>query len=759
MSEDENRLDGLNVEENIESGQDIDFVNEACRGGTITSKYLSIFKSLFSTPTEAVPSEFFRHPVAVASGALGNTSNIVGPIIQQNAATILGQPIWANKLAGYAGFRATWCIKFEVAPNPFCSGVFRVVHQPANKGGTSGNRALRPYMWDLPGVTLNLSESTTVCLKVPHSTIFPYLTTTNTPSATTTNGNFIIWNVNGVQQGTGSPALTATTWLWLEDVELIIPVDTTVTNLAPQSGIKVAKKKGNEEEPKGTISSVLNTASKVSTVLSSVPMLSSVAAPAAWTFRFGAKLASAFGYAKPLRTAVKTVKIKGTSHFFNADGEDPSYNMSLIHDAAVAPMSVDGRPLDEMSFEYLATVPHFLTQVNLSAQTAGTLLAKGFLSPSALYTQGSTLTLPDGGTVAPFTGFFPSAAMAVSSCFVHYRGDFVFKLVIQKTRFHSGRLMFGFNYYMGDNTTFTTVNVPSYVSPYMHRTVIDLNQTSEVEIVVPFQFPGNLALVDEYIGTWGLWVLEPVSAPPAAPATIPINIIGSMKNVMFAGPRTSFLVPTNNYNNLVYQSGMKGVAFQAALSGEDALSVKQLIMKGGAPITVNNLTNFDPWDIRYPTYAPNTTSPTSVTPPVATAPHLNLNLFRTAYAFERGGMNVLINRPATGVVRVYTQPPSAGYRPNSYRALTPCGSDYLTNQPIFKMNRFCNLPAIYTGFATGVPRECGGYVRTQLYLDMRDGTGTAISNVEASFTAADDFSLHAFQGFEPVIFVNPTEMS
>ena len=82
---------------------------------------------------------------------------------------------------------------------------------------------------------------------------------------------------------------------------------------------------------------------------------------------------------------------------------------------------------------------------------------------------------------------------------------------------------------------------------------------------------------------------------------IPINLIASMKNVMYAGPRTSFLMPTNNYNNLAYQSGMKGVGFQAALSGEDAMSIKQLIMKGGSPITINNLTVFDPWDIRYPT--------------------------------------------------------------------------------------------------------------------------------------------------------------
>jgi hypothetical protein len=751
-------LEGLNVSENVESGQDIDFVNEACRGGPISSKYLSLFKNLFSTPTEAVPSEFFRHPIAVATGTLGNSSSIVGAIIQQNAATIQGQPIWANKLAGYAGFRATWCVKFEVAPNPFCSGVFRIVHQPANKGGTTGNRARRPYMWDLPGVTLNLSENTSACLKVPHSTIFPYLTTTNTPSSNTTNGNFIIWNINGVQQGTGSAALTATTWLWLEDVELIIPVDSTVTNLAPQSGMKMPVSKGDKEVPKDSISTVLNRAARVSNSLSGVPFLGDVAGPAAWTFRFGAKLASAFGYAKPLRTVVKTVKLKPSGNHYNADGEDSSYNLSYIHDSVLAPMSIEGRPLDEMSFDFLTRVPHFITQVNLASQTTGTLLAKGFLSPLSLFTQGSTVTLPDGGVAAPFTGFFPSGASAVASCFVQYRGDFVFKFIIQKTRFHSGRLIFGYNYYMGDNTTYTTINVPDYRSPYMHRTVIDLNQTSEFEVKIPFQFPANLSTTDDYIGTWGLWVLEPVSAPPAAPATIPINLVASMENCLFAAPRTSVFAPTNNYNNLVYQSGMKGVAFQAALSGEDLMSVKQLCMKAGAPMTVISNVPYFPWPIVYPTYAPNTTSPTSVTLPTNN-PHHNMNLFRTAYAFERGAVNMqhAINR--TGTTRVYLTPPSFGTRPNSSRAVVPSAVDSSNNMAIFKINRYCNLPGVYTDFSTTMPREAGSYANTGVYIELRDANDASVASSVFSFCAADDFFFHSFQGFEPVIFAPGTEMA
>jgi hypothetical protein len=489
-------------------------------------------------------------------------------------------------------------------------------------------------------------------------------------------------------------------------------------------------------------------------------MLSSFMAPAAWTFRFASRLASAFGYAKPLRTTVKTIKVKASSQFNNADGEDPAYNMSLLHDACLAPFSVNGRPLDEMSFEYLASAPHFITQVNLGSQTAGSLLCKGFLSPMALFTQGSTVTLPNGGATAPFNAFYPSAPSVLASCFVQYRGDFVFKFVIQKTRFHSGRLLFGYNYFMGDNTTFTTVNVPSMTSPYINRTIIDLNQTSEVEIVVPFHFPGNMALTNDYIGTWGLWVLEPVSAPPAAPSTIPINLVASMKNVLFAAPRTSNFSPTDNYNNIVFQSGIKGVGFQAALSGEDVNSVKQLLMKGSSPINIISNVPFDPWAIRYPTYAPNSVTPTTITLPTPTTPHPHLNLFRTAFAFERGAMVAMYSRPqANTVARIFTTPPSFGTRTNTFRNVCPSAADIVTNMPIVRLNRYCNLPATLCGSTTSMPREMGSYASTQFFSDVRDSNNAVVANTDIAFCVADDFSLHSFTGFEPVVFSNPTEMA
>lgn len=670
------------------------YANEACNDvGVREARYLLPRGAPVNLPTEL--REYLARPIVYTRGVYNQTAYGLVTTGGMRVNTFADYFPQLDRIRGVFGFRATLVFRVEVQATPFHAGRLRLTWEPEVINSTVPNTYLRNQylttMSQLPGVEMNINDSTSMVMRVPfvHSNDYWWYNAVPaaTPGRTETDsyvGNWSLWAMHPVSTPTGASHPNYSIWTSLEDVELIgaaapdndvvfitptvgtfssmslvagaypdavaasraarlsasgspllptpPPVSRSVDSslLTPQAGDPNSSE---TKSPSTPIAAALSAAHRVATFAASIPLISSYAGPTAWALRVGSQLASAFGWSKPQVTSAVTRVVPTMNNYqYNCDGHDVSWNLGLFSDNHIAPLpGFAGSDVDEMSLAYVCSVPAVVsTTVFSTTNVVSDLLYIAALNPLAMwYAPNANLVQSTAVTATPIKSFLPSPLFFVANCFRYWRGDLTFRFKVSKTMFHSGRLLISSHY--SYSIAGGVLPTPNYSKTFNFNSVVwDLKDSSEIEFTVPYTHLRAFANVAEVLGSLCLTVEQPLLAPSTVRPSVFISVEVYSKNMTFAFPTTPLYQPSPLRPTTVTPQSCPELQL---CQGEEVTSFKQLASRQGYQQTITGAGGLALNRL----WLQQATYDNVVTPTVATYPAGHyLNYLLNCYAYVRG---------------------------------------------------------------------------------------------------------------------------
>jgi len=454
--------------------------------------------------------DFLARPMLYLTGTLSSIDVQGGQITNAYCMSALTLPIFAEKVNGFGGIRATTKVTLQVNGQKFQQGLYFLCYIPcfADNEGRESKRLLDMVtISQLPHVEIDVGCDTQAVLTIPyvHPRMY-YNFVEGDP------GRFFLFCYSPVGSGSGSLNLTYSIWVSYEDVELFAP---TLRRAILQMGPE-------EDDGAPSASKIARATSNTFKEIAKVPLLSSVAAPVAWATGVAANTLSSFGWSKTTETApVTMVQAQTATNLLNADGRTPSMPVGLFQTNCVQKLDSFGfSGLDEMSISYMCQRKGFYKELTWSdSNTVNTSLGNFLVGPNN-YAKYITTYL-----VAP-------AVQAVTEGFQYWRGSLCFRFKVVKTEMHSGRLLIAFA-----PGVFSNANMGNTASAYLMRNIFDLRDGSEFVLKIPYINPKTWLLRTENTGIVDIRVLNPLRAPSTCAQTVKIII------EVFAGDDYRVAVP------------------------------------------------------------------------------------------------------------------------------------------------------------------------------------------------------------------------
>jgi hypothetical protein len=574
--------------------------------------------------------QFLAKPHIIRSGRLnaGVTGGLAAIAVPEEP---LAVPLFADKVDGFLGFRATTVFRLQFNANRFQQGRMIMYYIPQGQvnGACPGMRtsSLR-RVTQLPNVQFDLSCDTEAILKIPY--VAP-TTHYNLIDGTGPIAALYLGVYSPLQYGTGISYADWTLWVHFEDVELVTPTipfsdlpsfalrsnedsgggTEQDEEFVSQSGVSRYRRlmptdTESSDSTSGPVESVLKDFSSLSLQASSIPLLSSVAAPANWVLSALEKTAAHFGWSNPLdESRVARVRNVIFPYLAPCDTVDSSLPLSLKANNKVEVLSgFAGTDIDESSIAYIVSVPSFHEQADWTTSNLhGDILFRYLLHP---YTFCNTTTIGVTPNANVVTDHSPMSF--ISRFFRQWRGSIQFTFKIVKTSFHSGRLLFAFAPgYIGA----TGVSLDN--TDYLHREIIDIREGFQFTFTAPYVSTHTWRSTETFTtehayGTVWLMVLNPLVCPDTVAQSVRILVEVSMTpDAQFAFPAPNLMIPyatDSEVFNFVSQSSVpaytlpkdecrinssdslgnsKAVADQLTSAkycvGEDIVSVLQLLKR------------------------------------------------------------------------------------------------------------------------------------------------------------------------------------
>jgi len=566
-------------------------------------KYVSIgesFRDASVDPRVHEIENFLGRPVLCASGSW-TTANVVGSQLQTIPlpSSCLTNSSYADKLRGFFGFRAKMVCRVQVNSQRFQQGrlLLHYLPQTATMGTYRRTTALASLIaiTQQPRVDLNLNEDTEVRLEIPYVSNSLYY---NLSNGSYDFGTFYLTVYGLLRTGSGATTVSYSVYCHFEDVEVSYPA-------VSQMGVKTLKARGGSSRGDvqdvelknaglGPISGTLARISSASSVLSEIPLLSTFTAPAAWASGVLSRAADALGFCKPANEgAVEKRTLSTFANMNNSNAIDNSVRMGLRTDNHVQMVpGFGGTDIDEMSLNHMLSVPAYIGSVPWTTNnTVGASIYQQNLNP---------FRFSEDRIVSTQTLRYFTPMGYVGNHFQWYRGSICFKIKIVKTEFHSGRLQIAF--FPGKNLSLSVATLAS--SQYVFREIIDLRESSEIVITMPWTALTPYYNYGDSYGIIDVRVLNPLVAPDAISTTVDVIM------EVFCAEDFEFGCPTPmNYLPMLYnpqcgvprfrsQSGVvisataekssnfiDGSAASAAIQpslfcmGERILSIRQLVKR------------------------------------------------------------------------------------------------------------------------------------------------------------------------------------
>lgn len=491
--------------------------------------------------TEKTLRSFLEKPVSLDSGLLSSTdvSTTFTPsaIIQ----ALLNSSIYSNKVQGFLGFRANIELTLVVNAQRFQQGRYMLYYVPTCGSGMQGgvnrivgwlnmHEANLTTRTQLPHVELDVNCDTKATLHIPYVSAlscYPLGAINNTLDI----GFYRISPYEPMNAG----SCTYTLWGRFTDIEF-------VGAALPQSGRIRYKSKTVQEQERddgdvGPVSGLLRKVSTASDELGKIPLLTSFTQPVAFMTEILANAAAIFGWSKPNVLNPQHVILKDRMRYAtNYDGATTAMPLSLSCKNEVQTVPFAGTEHDEMSFDYIKSIPAFYARYEWSTATA-----KESLIGSFALSGGMSVSHNYGGASA--TTFLPCGL--ASNFFSMYRGSLTVTIKAVKTEFHSGRYMISFIPNGGYDTTAGVNNFNN--TDFLHRAIVDVREGNQWVFNIPYSSSvqwRSLGDTNYSYGTVQLHVVDPLVAPTSVASSIVFLIeISGGEDLEYAQPIGSTLAP------------------------------------------------------------------------------------------------------------------------------------------------------------------------------------------------------------------------
>lgn len=485
-----------------------------------------------------------------------------------------------TKMTGFRYFKGTGVFTLNVNASPFHQGLYKLGYVPTGGGEAAlGNHGMWVDMHYLtqvqrsmtPGVTIDLGTQTTSVLKIPFVSCLQGFALGSAVTAASDIASVSLFPLVPLAYGSGQDSTVGyTIWFHWEDVSVDVPAypqsgyweNASLADLSqivtlnpieiayflavPQSGISGGYRKRQPQAAEadskniGPVTSALYKGSQFVSSLDFVPLLSGIAAPAAWALDIASKVTSVFGWSKPLNLDVQRLVQRdfmfGVQH---VNSSDNSRLLSLDQKNSIEVLpGFSGTDVDELSLDVFLTRPCSVWPVFTwsNSDAAGTLLFSTNVSP-ALY-RAFTIDSINVRCTGPL-GY-------LSNYFNQWRGDIVFSFTFVKTVMHSGRVVVSFSPdYAGAAATVPTLSQTAY----LFRKIVDLRESNTITVTVPFVSLRNYRpiLTDSFgavSGVLTVHVVDELVAPTTCSQTISVMPwISAAPGFEFAVPRESAVLP------------------------------------------------------------------------------------------------------------------------------------------------------------------------------------------------------------------------
>jgi len=501
----------------------------------------SLFKA--STPgTDANLETYFRRPISIASGLLTNTDAGATNLGNAFVTVLTKNTMLMRKLEGAFGFRGTFCLELRVNAQKFQQGRYMIGIVP-HGGSCSDGYAITDTAYfkmhaghvvpcsQLPHVEIDLARQTSATLKYPYVNqylLFPQAYQTTAGSGTRNAGEIgyiFLRPYVALSAITGALSCPYSLWAWFEDV--------VVEGIAVPQGDDLE-----DPSPEGPIAKVAKKVTRSSVIWKDVPFLGSFAKTLGWVSDNVARTCNVWGWSRPFG-GQPPKRIRHGFDPFHSCGEGVWLGDSLAvtpgNSVQVLPGAA-GIAEDELAINsFKKRFAHITTISWSTSDTAGSILsgARVSVNPGACYT---TFT-DSGATVLAYTpiGF-------LANMFSLYRGGLALRIKVVSTTFHSGRFMVAVDWDPTGIDKTTTYDVGEH---FMLRRIIDVRESSEVDITIPWQSNTSWLACSESNMSVYFFCVDPLVAPATVSNTISLIVeVAGADDMEFAVPcRLGYLSP------------------------------------------------------------------------------------------------------------------------------------------------------------------------------------------------------------------------
>jgi hypothetical protein len=745
-----NALDGVAVPESNEQQALTDFVNEACDSTEVRGAFYARQPQLKADGGEVSDlRKYFSRPYPFYTGTFNQVTRTQMMSQNVNLGWIEAVPGWYTRLSGMFGVRFKVVFRIQVAAQPFHAGRLRMVWVPQYNSRTNFSTLTTTSngVSMLPGVELDINESTSAVLEVPWVHTQNYLPVWG-PSFDL--GQMSLFSYLPISMASGAAAPTYTIWAHLEDMEFIsaCPPQGTITNVTPAMALP--------GETLGQNESALWRAGKVA-LAALVPLIKSFEFKPSWALRAAANIASAFGWSKPTSGSISRMLVTSNTFQHNSDGVDLHYNLGTFSDNCIAPLAgFAGSQLDEMALSFLLTQWSCICVGNLlQTDTAGQTKYSCVLSPFSMWfnyvwnypftpTYGSGTTPPPANTILTTPVFF------LGLNFTRWKGSFEFRVKFAKTKFHTGRILVGF----------LPIDPSLTLTPGMTKTagltnldyqseVWDLRQGNTFTFSCPYTSRYEYLRVQDSFGVFNMVILDPLAAPATVSPTVTFCVeVRCKPDFEFATPYGPLclpapLTPINIMASMLLPAMTTDRSAELCI-GERVLSIKQLLTKACA---AGSFTSGVGWQYiqSWILYASSAYVSGAAYPP----PSTYTSFLKTMYVYARGGTIFDIIGPInnsganTGSLVVTTPGEVNNFRGGAASCAQPFISE-LGGQVHFKLPYNSCTPSALIGANT-----LSMYTGPNLFAYVNLNTTNAEA-VPFYIRACDDSQLGYFIGTPPI---------
>lgn len=561
--------------------------------------------------TQKVPADlgdFFKRPSFIYSYRWQENSPPGYKDMFKPWALYFSQPKVKSKMEGFGLLRATLRLKFMVNGSPFYYGKIGAFYRPYQKALVDPlvDVGLRQILVSqLPHVWLDNQSTST------EEMVLPFLCPNNFVPTEIADledlGVIDLWQFAALRSANGvsTDGIDITVYAYCEEFELAA-----LTNKA----VLQSKK---EYLPNGQISGPASTVASVASKLKDVPVIGAYATATETAANMVSSVANFFGFTNvPNVSDVEPIK-QVPFQLASSSISEPVMKLSLQpkQEIAVGSEYCGGSKEDELMIEKLVSRESFL---------CGTLWATSADQNDVLFKSQVTPCLYEFDSTRKCVGHTP---LSYWSClFEYWRGSIIFRFKVVRSPYHRGRLNINW-----DPKAVFSGDVPSIGNITTMNIVLDLDQTDEVEVEIPYVqaktflkcitanwgFPTSRTWENsaatpvwntgEHNGNISVSVLNRLTAPEATSDVDVLVFVRAGKNFEFAAPCEINPNWTHNgredtvlQSNKIYEVGDTSLDDDTyrEVFGEKIVSVRELLHRSSlsfvmTPNTASGAANFN----------------------------------------------------------------------------------------------------------------------------------------------------------------------